>query len=375
MCLVLLAIGVALYRSASFARRWARMSHTPIGPFSSETNVLPFAPALVLFVVLAGAFYAVAPTPSRAQIAAEGMVEEIALARSVPPDCILPGDGSSALIFRALGRWLSRSSRVLVLGPSYGEYRHVAEHVVGARVETLALDRAERYDIDVDEFHSRLADGHDLVVLVNPNSPTGRHLPRTVLEPLVRSAPADTTIWIDETYVDFADPQESLERIACDLPNVVVCKSMSKVYALSGLRAAYLCASPRLVADLRMVTPPWAVSLPAQVAAVAALREPGYYEARHAETRLLREELARELRDRVGLDVLDGVANFLLCHLPVDGPTATETCERCRAEGVFIRDLSMLSPRLGRHALRVAVRDTAANERVVAALESALGAA
>src|SRR6266576_385362 len=59
--------------------------------------------------------------------------------------------------------------------------------------------------------------------------------------------------------------------------NVIVCKSMSKVYALSGARVAYLCAGPHQLEELRALTPPWVVSLPAQVAAVRALNDPAYY--------------------------------------------------------------------------------------------------
>jgi len=178
----------------------------------------------------------------------DGMIGEIARARGVEPECILPGDGSSALIFRAFGRWLSPSSRVLLLDPSYGEYRHLAEHVLGARVDTLALARAHLYDVDLAELADRLGDRYDLVVLVNPNSPTGRHVPRADLEHVLELLPDRTLAWIDETYVDYVDPRESLERFACRRPNVIVCKSMSKVYALSGLRAAYLCAAPSLIA-------------------------------------------------------------------------------------------------------------------------------
>lgn len=301
----------------------------------------------------------------------EGLVAEIARARGVDQACILPGDGSSALIFRAFGTWLSSSSRVLVLDPMYGEYLHVAGRVIGASVDTLPLSRDTSYDVIPDELAARLEEGYDLVALVNPNSPTGRHLPRRRLESVLREAPAETIIWIDETYVDYVDPEESLERSVVDLPNVVVCKSMSKVYALSGARVAYLCARPELLTDLRAATPPWAVSLPAQVAAVAALAEPDYYAARHAETRVLREHLQHGLRQQA-VDVVPGVANFLLCHLPVAGPTATDVCERCRAEGVFLRDMSTLSALLGRHAVRVAVREGESNRRAVDALTAAL---
>ncbi len=105
---------------------------------------------------------------------------------------------------------------------------------------------------------------------------------------------------------------------------------MSKVYALSGLRAAYLAGSGALIESLRRITPPWAVSLPAQVAAVAALQDLGYYASCYAETHALRTALSRRLADELGFEVIPGVANFLLCHLREDGPTAAATIAECR---------------------------------------------
>src|SRR5204863_2860682 len=102
-------------------------------------------------------------------------------------------------------------------------------------------------------------------------------------------------VWLDETYVDYISAAESLETFAAASRNVVVCKSMSKVYALSGARAAYLCGPAPLLEELRALTPPWAVGLVGQVAAVAALQDPDYYAARYAETRRLREQLALRL--------------------------------------------------------------------------------
>ena len=121
-----------------------------------------------------------------------------------------------------------------------------------------------------------MGDGYDLVVLVNPNSPTGQHIPRAKLANALRRAPAHTRVWVDETYVEYAGPGQSLEHFAAASENVLVCKSMSKVYGLSGARVAYLCAGPHQLEALRAITPPWVVSLPAQVAAVRALQNPDY---------------------------------------------------------------------------------------------------
>jgi histidinol-phosphate/aromatic aminotransferase/cobyric acid decarboxylase-like protein len=293
-----------------------------------------------------------------------GMVRAVAQARGVAEESILPGAGSSDLIFLAFRHWLSRGSRALILDPMYGEYAHVLEKVIGCRVERFPLSRKDGYRVDPARLEKALSKPFDLVALVNPNSPTGCHVPRDVLQPLLASASA-RRIWIDETYVDYAGAGESLERFAAASENVVVCKSMSKVYALSGVRAAYLCASPAALEDLRAVTPPWAVSLPGQIAAVRALADPGYYAARWIETAHLREELAEGLRHATGAEVVPGVANFLLCHLPESGPGAADVVRECRERGLFVRDASSMGAGPGPHAVRVAVKDRATNARML----------
>ncbi len=172
----------------------------------------------------------------------EGLVRAIARARAVPSDCILPGAGSSDLIFLALRHWLKPESRVLILDPTYGEYPHVLECVIGCQAERLALPRHENYRLEPVRLAACLGESYDLVVLVNPNSPTGRHVPREELIAVLQHAPPATRIWVDETYVEYAGADQSLETFAAASENVIVCKSMSKVYALSGARVGYLCA-------------------------------------------------------------------------------------------------------------------------------------
>jgi histidinol-phosphate/aromatic aminotransferase/cobyric acid decarboxylase-like protein len=189
----------------------------------------------------------------------EGLIEAIAEARGVGAENILPGGGSSDLIFRALRTWLKAASHALILDPTYGEYAHVLERVIGCTVDRLTLARKNHYQIDLARLEAALADNYDLVVLVNPNSPTGRHIPRSELEAVLRRAPGRTRVWVDETYVEYAGAGQSLESFAARSENIIVCKSMSKVYALSGARVAYLCAGPHQLEELRAITPPWVV--------------------------------------------------------------------------------------------------------------------
>ena len=189
----------------------------------------------------------------------EGLVKRIARARGVARESVIAGAGSSSLIFLSLRHWLTRESRALVLDPSYGEYAHVLENVVGCSVDRLVLSRGDGYEVDLDRLERRLRGQYDLVIIVNPNNPTGRHIPRQELEGVIRRASPETLFWIDETYVDYVDKSESIERFASESENVVVCKSMSKVYALSGLRVGYLCGPSSIIGPLRLLNPPWSV--------------------------------------------------------------------------------------------------------------------
>jgi histidinol-phosphate/aromatic aminotransferase/cobyric acid decarboxylase-like protein/GNAT superfamily N-acetyltransferase len=302
----------------------------------------------------------------------EGLIATLARTRGLRTECILPGAGSSALIFLAFRHWLNRASRALILDPTYGEYAHVLERVVRCHVDRLRLRREEGYQLDLSRLEGVFNRDYDLIVLVNPNSPTGRHIPRTNLAAVLRRVPASTRVWVDETYVDYVGEKATLETFAAASANVVVCKSMSKVYALSGARVAYLAAPTHLLEELRSLTPPWAVSLLAQVAAVRALQDPGYYAARYEETHRLRAQLIG-LLDPFQLEIVPGSANFLLGHLPASGPDAATIVERCRGRGLFLRDASGMGTGLGRHALRIAVKDGATNERMARILAEVLG--
>jgi histidinol-phosphate/aromatic aminotransferase/cobyric acid decarboxylase-like protein/GNAT superfamily N-acetyltransferase len=301
----------------------------------------------------------------------DGMRRAIARARGVADDSILPGAGSSDLIFAGLRHWVTPRSRVLILDPMYGEYAHVLEKVIGAHVDRLTLSRARGYDVDLDELAAHVARGYDWVVLVNPNSPTGCHIPREHLERALSQAPGTARWWIDETYVDYAGSAQSLEAHASTSTNVVICKSMSKAYALSGARAAYLCGPAYLMDELKPLCPPWSVSLPGQIAACEALKAVDYYRARWEETHRLRADLREGLQ---GLDweVLPGCANFLLCHLPANAPDAATLVERLRPRGLFVRDVANMGTCFDARTLRIAVKDRETNRAMLQILRATL---
>ncbi|BDS06628.1 hypothetical protein NT6N_16680 [Oceaniferula spumae] len=299
----------------------------------------------------------------------EGLIDTISRVRGVGKNKILPGAGSSDLIFRAFCHWLTKKSKVLILDPTYGEYCHVLEQVIGCQVTRFRLDPANAYEVNTEALKMELVNNYDLVVLVNPNSPTGRHIERVDLQKILSSAPVDTRIWVDETYMEYVGASESLEQYAAYSENVVVCKSMSKVYALSGARVAYLCAASHQLESLRAITPPWVVGLPSQVAAVRALEDETYYQARYSETHQLREELSQGLT-QIGWKVFPSVANFLLCELPEAGADTEAMIAACRAKNLYLRNPGNMGGEPNRRLIRVAVKDADTNGRMLEIIKS-----
>lgn len=298
-----------------------------------------------------------------------GMRQAIAETRGVPAESILPGPGSSSLMYLTFRHWLTSSARVLLLDPTYGEYAHILQYLIGCKVDRLQLSPQTNYSLDLSGLRACFDLDYDLVILVNPNNPTGQYVPRNQLQTVIKYAPEKTLIWVDETYLEYVDQNQSLEKIAASSKNVIICKSMSKIYALSGVRAAYLCASPEHIKELRTFMPPWAVSLPGQIAAVKALQDQSYYEQCYQETHVLLLHLESELNRLNKFVIVPSSTNFLLCHLSPLGPTAATIIRKCQNYGLFLRDVSSMGSEIGPYAFRIAVKDAKTNRKMVEILK------
>jgi len=301
-----------------------------------------------------------------------GLIKVIAEVRGINERCILAGAGSSDLIFLSLRTLLNKNSKVLILDPCYGEYIHVLEKIVQCRVTKFDLKREDGFIVDTTSLIQEIKNGYDMVVLVNPNSPTGVYIPKEDMEEMLEQIPQSTLVWIDETYIDYVGPDKSLEQFASKKENIIICKSMSKVYALSGVRAAYLCCPPHLLETLKHLTPPWAISLPAQAAAIAALKDTAYYKEQYIETHLLRDKLTQKLYNLGITEVVAGVANFLLFYLPDHFPTKATFLDCCEKQNLFLRDVGNMGKCLGNNAVRIAIKDEETNNKMIHIIEKIL---
>ena len=236
----------------------------------------------------------------------------------------------------------------------------------------MELKKEEGYKIEIDKLREKLNQKFDLFVWVNPNSPTGLHINKSEVEKVLLNNKGCGRIWIDETYIEYAGKDQTLERFAEKSNNIFVCKSMSKVYALSGLRTAYICANPKNIKPLKKITPPWVVSLPAQIASTYALKEEDYYNQKYQETNILRENIISELR-RIGInEIIPGVANFIMFHINSETYSATELVKECRKKKLYLRDLSGMCSSSKDNAIRMAVKDMKTNKKMLQKFEESL---
>ena len=251
-----------------------------------------------------------------------------------------------------------RPRRAVCVHPSFTE-PEAALRSAGADVV-----RAQRDPRDFSLDPGIVDPAADLVVVGNPNNPTGNLDPAAALAGLARPG---RVLVVDEAFMDLVPGEtESLARRS-DLPGLVVVRSLTKAWALPGLRAGFLLGPPDVVAALRAARQPWSVNS----LALAALEAYGNGDlppgAVPAEVARAREELAARLRTLPGVRVWPSAANFLLIRVP-DGPAAHRGLLERR---IAVRTASTF-PGLTPDHLRVAVRTPEDNERLVTALAEVL---
>ncbi|WP_116026423.1 Rv2231c family pyridoxal phosphate-dependent protein CobC [Thermomonospora umbrina] len=287
------------------------------------------------------------PDPARARHA-------VARRHGRTPDEVLPTAGA-AEAFVLLARALT-PRRAVVVHPQFTE-PEAALRAAGHPVERVVLDGDFKLD------PGRIPPDADLVMIGNPTNPTSvLHSAAEILDVCARPG---RTVVVDEAFMDCV-PGEPETLAGVSAPGLVVLRSLTKTWALAGLRAGYVLAPPPLITALSEAQPLWAVSTPALVAIEAccepaALAEAGAWAAALG---VERDRLAGELALR-GLIAVPGARASFLC---VRTPDALDLRERLRERGYAVRRGDTF-PGLGPDWLRIAVRDRAANDTLLEALD------
>ncbi|SDZ92981.1 L-threonine O-3-phosphate decarboxylase /adenosylcobyric acid synthase (glutamine-hydrolysing) [Desulfuromusa kysingii] len=279
---------------------------------------------------------------------AEELVYAIAAHHQLDPSQVIIGNGASELLYllpQVLGH-----KRALITVPCYGDYLAIATGA-NLHIDTLALAENDHFQLNIAQLETALTDDH-LVILGHPNNPTGKLYDVPALQQLIRNHPQNHFI-IDESFIDFADPAHSLRWQQDD--NVIIVQSMTKSWAIPGLRLGYVLADASIISAMRRLRPDWSVNSIAQAVGIRALQDNDFLQQTRNYVDQQRQELLTQLQAIRGLHPFPGDANFLLVRIEHPSIDASDLAQQLLQKGIIIRNCNTFQG-LDGHYFRLAVR-------------------
>ncbi len=284
----------------------------------------------------------------------------------VETERIVVGNGASELLQAAALSLMSGGDELLTTWPSYPLYPLMAARA-GGRPVTVDAASAAPHERLIEAIGERTR----LVVVCNPNDPTGAYLPAAALASLAAALPERAHLLVDEALIHFQSREESdaVLRLTDAFPRLLVVRTFSKVYGLSGLRVGYAVGSPASASLLDAIAPVLGVNALSQSAVEQALKiSDPEVERRRKVVIGERERLLEALRE-LPVEAAESQANFV--WLRAHGMTGLELAARLRSDGVIV---AAGTPLGADDHIRASLRDPGATERLLGALERALGA-
>ena len=293
------------------------------------------------------------------------LARAVAEKEGVPEERLIFGNGAADLIFRLTAA--IKPENALIPAPTFAEYEQ-ALRSAGCGVGIHALCEENGFALG-EGFLSELTDDLDLIFLCNPNNPTGRLIERDFLRKVLDLCEKKNIFAVvDECFLDFVtDPQAvTVKDWTAEYTRLFILRAFTKNYAMPGLRLGYgICGNRKLLDRLTAAGQPWSVSLLAQEAGVAALKEDAYLEEARQLIFRERKRLVQGLSE-LGYQVFPPAANYIFFRLPdKNDPTyAARFTEDLAEEGILIRSCANYRG-LKTGYFRIAVRGKEENERLL----------
>lgn len=283
----------------------------------------------------------------------------------VDPGALLFGNGSNEVIDMLVRALVSPGENVVYSEHSFIVYPlTTALHFECGRPVPLGAG----YKHDLPAMGAAVDAATKLVIICNPNNPTGTYNTRREFEAFLGGLRRDVIVALDEAYYEFVtapDYPQTIPMLAAH-PNLVIMRTFSKIHSLAGLRLGYGVGHPELMAQLQKTREPFNVNSLSQAAAIACLDNLHEVPARVERNRMQREWLGRELA-ALDLEVVPSQTNFLLVRCPGN---AGRLSQELLQKGVIVRPMHAFG--LGEGALRISVGLPAENRKCVSALKELL---
>ncbi len=331
-----------------------------------DLNTSPQPPELAGRVLASGRFETrlseYAPSDYRRLVAAA------AERYGVRTDELLVGAGADEILDIIAKTFVPAGGAAVIPVPTYAMYRVVTEQRRARAIAVPRLDAAAGYAIDVAAVRAA-ARSAQVVWLCSPNNPTALAEPAGIIDTLLAGIAIDAVgdgrdvpiVVVDEAYFEFVG--RSVVELRAVHPNLIVIRTASKAYGLAGLRVGFALARPEVIGRMNLYRPPGSVSTVSATVVTEALLDNTGLEANLAQVERERDRLGTALVE-AGWRVGPSVTNFLLIDLG-SRERAAAVAEGLLRRGLVPRTFGVTHP-LADH-LRLTVRDTDGNDRLIAA--------
>jgi histidinol-phosphate aminotransferase len=328
----------------------------PIKLSSNESSFGPSPQAILAFQAAATQLHRY---PDGSQQALRGAIAEV---HGLPAANIVCGNGSEELIGLLMRAYVGEGDEV-VLSQNGFVMCEIYTRGQGA-TPVVAAEREHR--IDVDALLAAVTPRTKMVCIANPNNPTGTYLPLAEIERLHRALPAQVLLLLDGAYAEFVlarDFDAGAALVAANT-NVVMTRTFSKIYGLSGLRIGWAYAPAAVIDAVQRIRTPFNTNAAALAAAAAAVRDQAFVEQRRRHNHAWLQTLAQAFA-AMEIEMIPSVANFYLLRFDGrDGKTAAAAAAHLRASGIIPRPVGDASSPY----LRITVGLATENEAVIKAL-------
>lgn len=295
---------------------------------------------------------------------------ELAARHGLTPEQVFLADGSLGVLDIVARTLLGPGLNCVTSERTFISYPIVTQST-GARLITAPMQR-DAYDLGA--IAAAINDQTRVVILANPNNPTGTMFDADAFDAFLRQVPDHVLVVLDEAYCDFAESfaaqqgatySRSMELVRAGRPNLIVLRTFSKAHGLAGLRVGYGCGQPELLQTFARMRNAFSVSVVAEAAALAAIKDEAHIRKTVNNNMAGAAWLTEHLAD-LGVRVMPTNANFIYFETEED---ADDLAQRLQAEGVIVRPLGTWGSANG---IRVTVGTPEQNQAFLQALKNVL---
>jgi len=326
-----------------------------------SANINPLGPPKALIPLLTEALPEITRYPDPV---CRRLRQKLGSTYSLPEEFFLIGNGAAECIQLAVSAL--QPKRVGLLYPCFSEYEAAAKKA-GCDIVPFFTCKSDQFLPQTEHLLAFLPQ-IDFLFIGHPNNPTGNHLRLEDLRAVAEACrEAGVTLGVDEAFLDFLPhgEEESLLPEIERFPNLILFRSMTKMFAIPGLRLGFVIAHPKLVARMASLQIPWSVNHLAQKAGEWLVDEKEFVLATQSFVQQEREILIQHLQGIPGLTIFPSRTNYLLLHTA--GCPVEDLQRELAQQGILIRNCTMY-PGLGEGYFRIAVRSRQENERMWTAL-------